>query len=118
MALVDSVPAGVYGKQALTSLGQWEAVAPQVVQAENVRAALAYVATGEAALGIVYATDAHAEPGVTTLGSFPESTHAPIIYPAALMAAAGAGAQAFFAALRGPKAQAVFREHGFTVLVK
>ena len=75
MASVDSVPAGKYGKAALTYLGVWDAVSPHVVQAENVRAALAFVAKGEAALGIVYGTDAKSEPAVRAVGLFPEESH-------------------------------------------
>lgn len=119
MALFDSVPAGVYGKAALTSLGLWDAVRPKVAQAENVRAALALVATGEASYGIVYATDARAQPGVTVVATFPADSHPPITYPAALTAA-GAGdaqARAFFDALRQPAARAVFEAEGFAVAV-
>jgi molybdate transport system substrate-binding protein len=85
MASVDSVPAGKYGKAALTYLGVWEAVAPRVAQAENVRAALAFVARGEAPLGIVYGTDAKAEPAVGVVGTFPEESHPKIEYPVALL---------------------------------
>ena len=77
MALVDAVPAGIYGKAALESLGQWQAVEPRVVQADNVRAALKLVAIGEAPMGVVYATDAAAEEGVSVLGVFPEDSHPP-----------------------------------------
>lgn len=86
MALVDAVPAGIYGKAALETLGLWDSVAPNVAQADNVRAALALVALGEAPYGIVYATDAVAEPGVTVVGTFPADSHPPIIYPAAAVA--------------------------------
>jgi molybdate transport system substrate-binding protein len=85
MASVDSVPAVKYGKAALTYLGVWEAVAPRVAQAENVRAALAFVARGEAPLGIVYGTDAKAEPAVGVVGTFPEESHPKIEYPVALL---------------------------------
>lgn len=119
MALVDSVPAGVYGKAALTSLGVWDAVEPKVAQADNVRAALAFVATGEAPLGIVYATDAVAEPGVSVVGTFPAGSHAPIIFPAAVIAeSAKPEAEAFLTYLSGAKAQAAFEGQGFTVLKK
>ena len=67
---VDSVPAGKYGKAALTYLGVWDAVASRVAQAENVRAALAFVARGETPLGIVYRTDAKAEPAVRVVGTY------------------------------------------------
>lgn len=119
MALVDSVPAGVYGKAALTSLGVWDAVEPKVAQADNVRAALALVAAGEAPLGIVYATDAAAEPDVSIVGTFPESSHPAIIYPAAVTAESGKPeAEAFLTYLSGAKAQAAFEGQGFMVLKK
>ncbi|MBR9838971.1 MAG: molybdate ABC transporter substrate-binding protein [Rhodobacteraceae bacterium] len=119
MALVDAVPAGIYGKAALTSLGLWDGVAPQVAQADNVRAALALVATGEAPLGIVYATDAAAEPDVTVLGTFPEDSHAPITYPAATLADGDAAiAQEFLDYLQGPVAREAFERQGFTFLTE
>ena len=119
MALVESVPAGVYGKAALSNLGLWDKVSPQVAQADNVRAALALVATGEAPLGIVYATDAVAEPDVHVVGIFPAETHAPIIYPAAVIKdSATPSAEAFLAYLSGPKATAIFESQGFQTLRK
>lgn len=117
MGQVDSVPAGKYGREALTALGVWDAVEGRIAQAENVRAALALVATGEAPFGIVYETDANAEPAVRVVGVFPEDSHAPIIYPAAVTAeAASADAGAFLDFLRGETAAALFAEQGFTVL--
>lgn len=117
MALVDAVPAGQYGKAALTQLGLWDQVAPSVAQADNVRAALALVAAGEAPLGIVYATDAAAEPKVHVVGTFPDDSHAPIVYPAALLANADDdGDRAFFQALSAPEADAIFSAQGFTIL--
>ncbi len=117
MAMVDSVPAGQYGKASLESLGIWDAVGPSVAQAENVRAALALVAAGEAPYGIVYATDAVAEPGVTVVGTFPDDTHPAIVYPAALLAGAADDAdRAFYEALSGDAADAVFEANGFAVL--
>jgi molybdate transport system substrate-binding protein len=79
----DTVPAGKYAKAALTTLGVWDAVANKIARAENVRAALAYVARGEALLGIVYETDAKAEPKVRTVDVFPADTHPAIVYPVA-----------------------------------
>jgi len=118
MALVDSVPAGVYGKAALDSLGLWSSVETQVAQADNVRAALAFVATGEAPLGIVYATDAAASPDVTVIGTFPAQTHPPIVYPAADLANRDTAAEtAFLDYLRGPDARVAFEDQGFVVLV-
>ena len=117
MAQVDSVPAGKYGKEALTNLGVWDAVEGHVAQAENVRAALALVASGEAPFGIVYATDANAEKAVKVVGTFPEDSHAPIVYPAAITAEAkSADAGAFLEFLRGDKAAGLFEKQGFTDL--
>lgn len=111
----DSVPAGKYAKTALTSLGVWNTVADRLVQAENVRVALAYVARGEAPLGIVYTTDAMAEPKVKVVGTFPDNTHQPIVYPAALTKDAQPGAKAFLDFLSGPDAAAIFAKAGFIV---
>lgn len=88
LAMADpaAVPAGLYGKAALEKLGLWTTVAPHVAPAENVRAALALVTRGEAPLGIVYRTDAAADPGVRIVATFPADTHPPIIYPIALVA--------------------------------
>jgi molybdate transport system substrate-binding protein len=117
MANVEAVPAGRYGKQALVALGAWDGVADRVAQAENVRAALALVSTGEAPVGIVYATDAKADPGVRVVGTLPEGSHAPIVYPAAVTAAAdGAAAGAYLGFLQGAKARELFEAQGFTVL--
>ncbi len=121
MATVDSVPAGQYGKEALENLGLWSSVEANVAQSENVRAALALVATGEAPFGIVYASDAVAddESGdkVSVVGSFPADSHKAIVYPAAVLAtSAKPEAQAFLDALSSDAAAAVFTAQGFTVL--
>ena len=84
MGNVDAVPAGKYGKAALEKLGAWDGVKDKIAQAESVRAALLLVARGEAPLGIVYQTDAASDPTVKIVGTFPENTHPPIIYPVAL----------------------------------
>ena len=119
MANVDSVPAGKYGKSALEKLGAWNAVKDSIAQAENVRAALLLVARGEAPLGIVYSTDAAAEPNVKIVATFPEDSHPPIIYPAALTKdSSNTDAKAFLDFLRSAKARASFEKQGFTVLVK
>jgi len=116
MALVDSVPAGQYGKQALTSLGLWDKVEGQVAQADNVRAALKLVATGEAPLGIVYGSDAVAEPGVGVVATFPEDSHDKITYPVAVTAAADTPrAAAFLDSLSQEPARSVLESQGFTV---
>ncbi|EKE43566.1 putative molybdate-binding periplasmic ABC transporter protein [Oceaniovalibus guishaninsula JLT2003] len=115
MAQVDAVPAGLYGRAALDWLGAWDAVAPRVAHADNVRGALAFVALGEAPLGIVYATDAVAEPRVTVLGTFPAESHAPIVYPAGALSD-DAQALDFLDYLSGDAAASVFGANGFTVL--
>lgn len=111
----DSVPAGKYGKSALTSLGVWNTVVDHLAQAENVRVALAYVARGETPLGIVYTTDALAEPKVKIVDTFPDRTHAPIVYPAALTKDAKPGAREFLDYLSGPQARAIFVKYGFEI---
>lgn len=117
MAMVDAVPAGQYGKQSLEALGLWAVAEPLVAQSENVRAALALVATGEAPYGIVYASDAVAGDNVTVVGQFPETSHAPITYPAALLTgAADAVDRAFFDALSADAADAKFAAQGFKIL--
>lgn len=117
MAMVDSVPAGQYGKESLERLGLWPAVEASVAQSENVRAALALVSTGEAPYGIVYASDAVADPDVTVVGTFPNDSHKAIVYPAALMTgAADAADKAFFEALSSDAADAKFTEQGFAIL--
>jgi molybdate transport system substrate-binding protein len=115
MASVDSVPAGKYGRAALTYLGVWDAVAPRVAQADNVRAALAFVAKGEAPLGIVYGTDANAEPAVRVVGTFPAQSHPEILYPVALLARAKAGARQFLEFLLSPEAAPAFEAQGFSI---
>ncbi|SEN18136.1 molybdate transport system substrate-binding protein [Roseovarius tolerans] len=117
MALVEAVPAGIYGKAALESLGQWAAVGPRVAQADNVRAALALVAVGEAPYGIVYATDAVAEERVTVIGTFPADSHPPILYPVAGIAGReGAGQSALLDYLHGTESRAAFERQGFAVI--
>ncbi len=117
MANVDSVPAGKYGKAALEKLGVWAAVEGKVAQAENVRAALKLVALGEAPLGIVYATDANTDATVKVVGTFPSDSHAPIIYPAGVVAASkNPDAAEFLKYLQSDKAAAIFEAQGFVVL--
>lgn len=119
MALVEAVPAGIYGKTALESLGLWDGVSARVAQADNVRAALAFVAIGEAPYGIVYATDAVAEDAVTVVGTFPAETHPPIVYPVAALANRDSAAKAdFLDYLRGPEAREAFERQGFVVLAR
>lgn len=113
----DHVPAGIYGKAALASLGVWELVASRVARADNVRAALALVSRDEAPLGIVYRSDAVADPGVRVVGVFPSESHPPIIYPVAVLAEskhpAAAGLVEF---LKSAAAAQVFERFGFIVV--
>lgn len=119
MGAVDSVPAGRYGKAALEKLGIWPKVADKVAGVESVRAALLLVSRGEAPYGIVYQTDAAADPGVKVVGTFPEDSHPPIVYPIAVIAGSNnASAAAYLDFVRSPKAAALFQAQGFTVLVE
>lgn len=113
---VQAVPAGKYAKAALEELGIWDFVAPKLAMADNVRAALALVARGEAALGMVYATDAKAEPQVRVVGVFPADSHPEIIYPVAATVTARPEARHYLDFLRSAAARAVFERHGFVFL--
>jgi len=117
MANIDSVPAGKYGKAALEKLGVWAGVEKRVVQADNVRAALAFVAKGEAPLGIVYQTDANSQKAVKVIGTFPEDSHPPILYPVALTAASkNPDAKAFLQFLESDKAKSAYAAQGFAIV--
>jgi molybdate transport system substrate-binding protein len=114
MADPNAVPAGRYGREALTRLGVWPSVAGRIAAAENVRAALALVARGEAPLGIVYATDAAAARNVRVVAVFPAASHAPIRYPLArLKVSRNPEAEGFRRFLVSPEAKAIFRRFGF-----
>lgn len=115
LALADpaSVPAGRYAKAALTSLGVWDSIASKTALAENVRVALEYVVRGEAPFGIVYATDARLVTDLHVVGVFPQSSHAPIVYPVALTKTASPGAKAFLDFLSSAQARAIFQKAGF-----
>ncbi|GEP10686.1 Molybdate-binding protein ModA [Methylobacterium gnaphalii] len=117
MGNVDAVPAGKYGKAALTHLGAWEGVKDKVAQAENVRAALLLVSRGEAPLGIVYASDAVSEPGVKVVATFPADSHPPIVYPIARTKdSANEDSVALLKWLQSPAARPFFEKQGFTVM--
>ncbi|MFK8250498.1 molybdate ABC transporter substrate-binding protein [Ancylobacter terrae] len=114
--LTDSVPIGVYAKTALTHLGQWDKVRERIVGAESVRAALALVERGEAAAGIVYATDAAIAKNVKVVATFPADSHPPVEYPMALVKGQDTpAAKAFLAFLGGPEAKDIYVKYGFTV---
>jgi molybdate transport system substrate-binding protein len=109
----ESVPVGKYAHTALEKLGVWDRVSPRIVRAENVRSALAFVARGEAPLGIVYRTDALAEKRVRIVDVFPQDSHPPVTYPIALTARAGPQAQRFVEFVTGDAAKLIFRKYGF-----
>ena len=113
------MPAGKYARASLTSLGVWDSIRPRVVSADNVRAALNFVARGEAPLGIVYRSDAVSEPAVRVVGTFPDASHAPIVYPAAIVAGHDTPmARKLLGLLRAPSSQAIFVRHGFDAPAK
>ena len=117
MADPNAVPAGKYGKAALTKLGVWDSVSGSVAAAENVRACLLLVARDEAPYGIVYKTDAAIEPKVKIVGTFPDNSFPPITYPIAKTAASkNPDAAAFITYLSGPDGTKQFEHYGFTVL--
>ena len=120
MAMVDQVPVGQYGKAALQALGQWDGVAGQVVQTQDARATVALVATGEAAFGVVYATDARAAEAAgqgIEVARFPDDSHAPIIYPGAMVAQSGkAEADDFLGFLASQAASDIFAAQGYVIL--
>jgi molybdate transport system substrate-binding protein len=118
IANVRAVPAGIYAKAALEKLGAWKAAEPKLAMAENVRATLAFVARGEAPVGIVYETDARIEPKVKIVGVFPEGSHPPVIYPVAATAAGKAMASRYLDFLRSGAAKAIFEKYGFSFLTK
>src|SRR5476649_605647 len=114
---VKAVPVGKYAKAALEKLGAWQAAEPKFAMAESVRAALILVARGEAALGIVYSTDAKVEPEVKIVGAFPANSHPPIIYPVAATATAKSETADYLAFLRSSASKAILEKYGFTFLV-
>ena len=117
VADVKAVPAGKYAKEALTALGLWAGVEGAMVQAENVRAALALVARDEAKLGIVYATDAVSEPKVEVVAVFPEASQKPIVYPVAVLKASANPDDAdLLAFIESPAAATIFEKEGFQIL--
>lgn len=116
---IDACPGGIYAKQSLEKLGIWADVEPKLAQADNIRNALNLVSRGEAKFGIVYATDAKAEPKVKVVGVFPEATHSPIVYPVAVIEASkNPDAARFVAFLSSQAAIKILVEQGFTILSK
>ena len=118
VADVKAVPAGLYAKAALESLGAWAAAERRLAMAENVRATLAFVARGETPIGIVYQTDAKVEPNVKIVGVFPADAYPPVIYPVAATAVAKPDAAKYLQFLRGNEAKAIFERYGFSFLIR
>jgi molybdate transport system substrate-binding protein len=114
---VKSVPVGKYAKAALEKLGAWTAAEPKFAMADSVRAALTLVSRGEAALGIVYSTDARIEPGVKIVGTFPPESHPAIIYPVAATLTAKPGTNDYLAFLGSTAAKTILERYGFKFLV-
>jgi molybdate transport system substrate-binding protein len=107
------VPAGIYAKQALTSLGWWDKVKPSVVGTKDVRATLALVERGECAAGIIYSTDASSSKKIELLDELPADSHNPVVYPVATLVSAPDSAQVFLNFLSTSQAKAIFEKHGF-----
>ena len=119
VADVKAVPAGLYAKSALTTLGAWDAAEPKLAQAMNVRATLAFVARDETPIGIVYETDAKIEPKVKIIGVFPDSSYPPVTYPVAATAASKSEqTPRYLSFLRTSTAKAIFERYGFSYLIK
>jgi molybdate transport system substrate-binding protein len=114
---VKSVPVGKYAKAALEKLGSWQSAESKFAMAESVRAALTLVARGEAALGIVYSTDAKVEPGVKVVGTFPPDSHPAIVYPVAATTTAKPETTDYLAFLRSTAAKNILEKHGFKFLI-
>ena len=114
----SSVPAGIYGREALTHLGVWDAVQPKLIPSADVRSTLAYVESGEVDVGVVYQTDAAITRKVRVIFQFPDSSHSPIVYPAAVLRNTGHKdlAQAFLEYLQTAEVTAIFEKHGFSVV--
>ena len=115
VAETTAVPAGIYARRALESLGAWEALRGRLAEAANVRGALFLVERGEAPLGLVYRTDALASKGVRALWTAPADAHPPIVYPLALLKGAEnePAAAAFMAFLLSEEGRRVFAARGF-----
>ena len=112
LAMIDAVPAGIYAKAALSHLGIWDLVSPNVVQSDNVRAALGLVALGAVDYGITYKTDALSEPKVAVFAQLPLHSHETIAYPAVLLTQ-NVAAKSFYDFLISAAARDIFDQYGF-----
>ena len=118
MADPDLAPAGRYAKEALMSLGLWDAIKSRLVFGPDVRVALAYLETGNVEAGIVYLTDITLADGLEVLATVPRESHSPIIYPAAVVKGSSHGdaAREFLEFISREEARETFRQHGFVPL--
>ncbi|QFY41496.1 molybdate ABC transporter substrate-binding protein [Candidatus Methylospira mobilis] len=122
----ESVPVGIYAKEALTNLGWWESMHARIVGTEDVRSALNLVERGECAAGIVYETDAKQSGKVDIVAAFPAETHAKIVYPFALVrheypfrdGTSSEDAVKFMKYVTEKAAKDIFTQYGFTVLIR
>jgi len=112
-----SVPAGQYAEQVFAHLGVWDAVRTKIAYGKDVREVLTWVESGNADLGVVYATDARRSDRVRVLATAPEESHSPIRYPAAVIRASRDpdAADSFLSFLKSDPARAVFLKYGFSV---
>jgi molybdate transport system substrate-binding protein len=112
---VESVPIGIYAKEALANLGWWKDIKSRIVGTQDVRGALAFVERGECLAGIVYETDAKVSSKVDLIGVFPETSHSPVVYPIATIASSKNMTQSYLTYLQSPDALNVFKKYGFNV---
>ena len=112
---VESVPVGIYAKEALTNLGWWKDIKSRIVGTQDVRGALAFVERAECNVGIVYETDAKFSSKVDLVGTFPESTHSPVLYPVAMTVNSKESAKAYLSYLQSDEAMNIFKKYGFNI---
>jgi molybdate transport system substrate-binding protein len=112
---IESVPVGIYAKEALTNLGWWKDIKSRIVGTQDVRGALAFVERAECNVGIVYETDAKVSSKVDLIGTFPESTHSPVLYPVAMTVNSKESAKAYLSYLQSDEAMNIFKKYGFNI---
>lgn len=116
----ESVPAGKYAQDSLTNLKLWDSIQPKLVMAKDVTSVLNYVETGNADVGFVYRSDAQGSDKVKIVTVVPESSHKPIVYPAAIISATKNKqvTEDFLKYLQSSDAQKVFEKYGFKTVAK
>lgn len=115
---MESVPAGKYAKQSLIKLNWLDSLKGRIVGTDDVRSALAFVERGECDVGIVYKTDALISKKVKVIGTFPENSHHPILYPLALTQQGeknGDAVQFEKFVKSSPQAKIIFKKYGFSI---